>query len=354
MKQLSVVSCQSFVTAKQLFILVIFSLFTFHSSLSVAQAVEIRSKAAVVMEESTGRVLYGKNPNLKLPPASTTKLVTAMVVLDRMNLDNVVSISEKAANVSPVKADFRPNERVTVKTLLYAALIRSANDAAVALAEAVAGSEHDFVELMNQKVLSLGISDSRFANASGLPGGEQYTTVYDLSRIMKRAMRYRTIRDIINTKAGFVATEDGRSIFLKNINKLLWSDDSMLGGKTGYTRKAGHCFVSAGEHYNDMVIVAVLGAPNRETMWRESELLMEKGFSIKDRKEEPVIYFTRSDYNGSVKKASYNAQGIGEKKTYIKKKAKNSKPALKKAAKNKKIRPGNSKIASQINAKNEG
>ncbi len=354
MKQLSAVSCQSFVTAKQLFIVVIFSLFTLHSSLSVAQAVEIRSKAAVVMEESTGRVLYGKNPNLKLPPASTTKLVTAMVVLDRMNLDDVVIISEKAANVSPIKADFRPNERVTVKTLLYAALIRSANDAAVALAEAVAGSEHDFVELMNQKVLSLGISDSRFANASGLPGGEQYTTVYDLSRIMKRAMRYRTIRDIINTKAGFVATEDGRSIFLKNINKLLWSDDSMLGGKTGYTRKAGHCFVSAGEHANDVVIVAVLGAPNRETMWRESELLMEKGFSIKDRKEEPVIYFTRSDYNGSVEKASYNAQGIGEKKTFIKKKAKNSKIALKKAAKNKKIRAGNSKIASQRNAKNEG
>lgn len=353
MKEQSSVASRKSSVAKILLFLILL-LFTVHYSLTAAQAVEIRSKAAVVMEESTGRVLYGKNPNLRLLPASTTKLVTAMVALDRMNLDDVVSISEKAANVSPIRADFRVNERVTVKTLLYAALIRSANDAAVALAEAVAGSEQDFVELMNQKVLSLGIMDSRFANASGLPGGEQYTTVYDLSRIMKRAMRYRTIRDIINTKAGFIATEDGRSIFLKNINKLLWSDDSMLGGKTGYTRKAGHCFVSAGEHFDDMIIVALLGAPNRETMWRESELLMEKGFSIKGRKEEPVIYFTRSDYNGSLEKASYNVQRKEGEKAFVKKKAKSSRQMLKKAAKNKKIKAGNSRLVSKKNAKNEG
>lgn len=351
-EHLSFVSRKS--SAAKILLFLILLLFTVHYLLTAAHAVEIRSKAAVVMEESTGRVLYGKNPNLRLLPASTTKLVTAMVALDRMNLDDVVSISEKAANVSPIKADFRVNERVTVKTLLYAALIRSANDAAVALAEAVAGSEQDFVELMNQKVLSLGITDSRFANATGLPGGEQYTTVYDLSRIMKRAMRYRTIRDIINTKAGFVATEDGRSIFLKNINKLLWSDDYMLGGKTGYTRKAGHCFVSAGEHSDDMIIVALLGAPNRETMWRESELLMDKGFSIKDRKEEPVIYFTRSDYNGSIEKASYDVQHKEGKKALVKKKAKSSRQMPKKAAKNRKIKADNSRLVLKKNAKNEG
>jgi len=136
----------------------------------VVSADDLHSRAAIVVEASTGRVLYGKNPNLRLPPASTTKLMTAMVTLDRLDVNDVVTISEKAANVSPIKAHFRAGEKVTVKTLLYAALLRSANDAAVALAEAVGGTEDKFAEMMNQKVLALGMSDTKFINATGLPG----------------------------------------------------------------------------------------------------------------------------------------------------------------------------------------
>lgn len=371
MKKLSVVSRQSSaikyqpavyiressVITKTMILIIGLLLFTIHFSLSAAYADEIRSKAAAIMEESTGRIMYGKNPNLKLPPASTAKLVSAMVVLDRVNVDEVVTISEKAANASPIKANFKAGEKVTVKTLLYAALIRSANDAAFALAETVAGSEEKFAELMNRKVLALGMSDTRFINSSGLPGQGQFTTVYDLARIMRHAMRYPIIRDIINTRASYATTEDGRTIFLKNINRLLWVDDSMIGGKTGYTRDARHCFVCAGEHGGDVVIVAVLGAPSREVLWKESEALMEKGFAIKDRKEEPVIYFTKADYDGSVQKASYKVKAPDVKKASYKKKNKYLKAKLNKGKankKNKRQKANNANIAFKGNGGNKG
>ncbi|MGD1076096.1 MAG: D-alanyl-D-alanine carboxypeptidase family protein [Thermodesulfovibrionales bacterium] len=305
------------------------SFLMFHYPLSASSAEEIRARAALVMEESTGRVLYGKNPNLRQPPASTTKLMTAMVILDRLDVQDVVTISERAANISPIKAHFRAGEKVTVKTLLYAALIRSANDAACALAEAGAGSDERFAELMNQKALALGMTDTRFVNPTGLPGGEQYTTVYDLAKMMRKALRYPLIREIMSTRVGNLTTENGRSFRLKNINKLLWEDDAVVGGKTGYTREAKHCFVCAGQQDNELVIVAVLGAPSREMLWRESEELLGKGFAVRNSQEEPVIYFTRSDYNTSVRKASYHTGSPEDKSVPHRKRTKKSGKGIK-------------------------
>lgn len=268
-------------------------------------AFDIQSKAAVVIEASTGRVLYGKNPNLRLPPASTAKLMTAMVTLDRLDPNETVTISEKAAKASPIKANFREGEKVTVKTLLRAALIKSANDAAYALSEAVAGSEEGFVELMNQKAMALGMSDTRFVNSTGLPDEGQHITAYDLARMLRHALRYNFIREVLNTKTERITTESGRTILLRNSNKLLWEDESVIGGKTGYTRVAKHCFVCASEIDGESVIVAVLGSPSRELLWRESELLISKGFNILKGEEEPGIFFERVDYEGALKKASY-------------------------------------------------
>jgi D-alanyl-D-alanine carboxypeptidase (penicillin-binding protein 5/6) len=307
---------------RRVLILAVFLLFAFHSLLSTAHAAEIRSKSAVAIEASTGRILYGKNPNLRLPPASTTKLMTAMVVLDRVTLSDTLVISERAATVSPVKAHFRAGEKVTVETLLSAALIKSANDAAYALAEGVGGSEERFVDLMNQKVIALGLSDTKFINATGLPGHGQYTTGYDLARMLRYALRYPLIKEIINTKASRISTEDGRAIFIKNSNRLLWADESMLGGKTGYTREAKHCFVCASEHANETVITALMGAPSRETLWKESEELMEKGFAIINGKEEPLMDFTRADYKASVQPAAYKVKTTEVKEGSHKKKAK--------------------------------
>jgi D-alanyl-D-alanine carboxypeptidase (penicillin-binding protein 5/6) len=285
----------------------------------VVHADEISSRAAIVMEASTGRILYGKNPNLKLPPASTTKLMTAMVVLDRIPPGSTVIISEGAARISRVKANLRAGETVTVETLLNAALIKSANDAAFALAEAVAGTEEKFVELMNQKVIALGLEDTCFINATGLPGYGQHTTSYDLAKMLRHALRYPLIKEIISTKASRISTEEGRPIFIRNSNRLLWEDESVLGGKTGYTREAKHCLVCASGQGNETVIAAILGAPSRGKLWRESEALLERGYKILQGREEPVMHFTRADYKTSVQPASYSEKISGVKEVPHKK-----------------------------------
>ena len=303
-------------------------LFTIHCSLFTASADEITSRAALVMEASTGRILFAKNPTLKLPPASTTKLVTAMVVLDRAQLNDTVTISEKAAKVPTLKETrFKEGEAVSVETLLSAALIRSANDAAFALAEAVASSEEKFVELMNKKVVAIGASDTKFINTTGLPGSGQRTTAYDLAKIMRHALKYPVIKEIIGTKETEISTNGGRTISLENTNRLLWSDEGAVGGKTGYTRAARHCFTYAGQRNGETVIVALLGAPSRTVLWNEAERLEVKGFEVISSNEQPVVYFTRADYEKSLKSSPWRS-GRGDKvqssrvKRYSKDKAK--------------------------------
>ncbi len=290
-------------------------LFIIHFLLpSAVFAEEVKSRAAVVMDAVTGRVLYAKNPDLSLLPASTTKLMTALVVVERAKLSDVTTISRKAANTPPTKVGFREGDKVTLETLLYAALVKSANDAAVALAEAVAGSEEEFVTLMNRKALAIGAEDTRFINANGLPGEGQHITAYDLAKIMRQAIKYPILKEILGTRTTEVSTEAGKSKLIRNTNKLLWSDEELLGGKTGYTRQARHCFVCAGERGNETIIVALLGAPSRDLLWKESEELMAFGINVINRSEEPVIYLTKSDGDAlKATKALYTEKGEGRK-----------------------------------------
>jgi D-alanyl-D-alanine carboxypeptidase (penicillin-binding protein 5/6) len=257
-----------------------------------AAADEISARAAVVIDGWSGKILYAKNPHLKLPPASTTKLVTSMVALDRISPDAVVKISEHAANTPSVAPHLRKGERMTVTDLLYLALMRSVNGAAVALAEAVAGSEDAFVTMMNEKMQSLDADNTRFVNASGLPGGDQYITAHDLARVMKESLGYPLIREIINTRTAHLVTPDGRRIFLRSTNHLLWTDDDLIGGKTGYTRAARHCFVCAAEKGPSLLIAAVLGESGREGLWHASALLLAKGSEVLALRSEPTIYFS--------------------------------------------------------------
>ena len=322
---------------------------------TAAFADEVRSRAAVVMDASTGKILYAKNPDLRCPPASTTKLMTALIVLENANLNDIVKISRKAAYVSPHKAGFKKGDEVTVEKLLYAALIGSANDAAVALAEAVAGSEAGFAKLMNRKALAIGAENTRFVNASGLPGPGQYTTASDLSKIMSYALKYSKLKEIIGTRVAEISTKNGNEIFLKNTNRLLWSEEDLVGGKTGYTRKARHCFVCAAERDNDTLVIALLGSPSRSDLWKETETLMGRGFEVIGNNEKPVIYLTKTDDNyPAVKKASYK----GRKNLKGKNKRSNSKPGdkfiAKKTGKQKKsVLVAKKKIRTKVIAKHK-
>ncbi len=297
-------------TGRNITLLFLLLLFTFHfppfTSASAAEPDDIKSKAAVVMDATTGRVLYAKNPDLRLLPASTTKLMTALVVLERAKLSDVTTVSRKAAGQPATRAGLKPGDRFTVENLLYAALMKSANDAAGALAEAVAGSEDRFVDLMNQKAVAIGATDTHYINANGLPGPGQYITAYDLAKIMREAIRYPVLKEILGTRVTEVSNERGRQIPIRNTNKLLWSDGDVLGGKTGYTRQARHCFVCAGERDKDTIIVALLGEPYRDLLWKESEILMAFGSRVLNKAEEPVIYLSKNEYSAAkATRASY-------------------------------------------------
>jgi len=342
----------------------VFLLLTVCFPLSNSLADDINSRAVVVMDK-TGKILYAKNPNLRLAPASTTKLMTAILAVEMSNLYDVVTISRNASHVSPHKAGFKEGDKVTVKTLLYAALLGSANDAAVALAEAVAGSEERFVDLMNSKAAEIGLRDTRFINPHGLPGPGQWITAYDLSEIMGYALRHPILKEIIGTRVAEVSTEKGNAIFLKNTNRLLWSDEDLVGGKTGYTRKARHCFVCAAERDRDIVIVAVLGSPSRDSLWQETELMVQKGFRMIANNEEPDIYFAKADYDDIyVKKASYRksprlgtAKKLIAKKTTGHRKTKmfaKKKTRTKRLAKTRNYKGKNFRVAEKVEAGNKG
>jgi len=237
----------------------------------------IRARSAVVVDAATEKVLYSKNPDRPLFPASTTKLMTAILAVENKPLSEIVMISNNASHAPPTKAGLREGSRVTVEGLLYAALVKSANDAAIALAEAVAGSEEDFVKQMNQKAASIGALNTRFINSTGLSGPGQYTTAVDLSRIMRYTLQYPKLREILRTLVARVETEEGKILSLRNTDTLLWSDDGIIGGKTGYTANAGHCFVCAAENGTKTVIVAVLGSSSRRALWKETERLIARG-----------------------------------------------------------------------------
>jgi len=236
----------------------------------------IKSRAAFSIDAATGKILFSKNSNRRLPPASTTKLMTSIVAIENEDLSMVVTISKRASRVPYPKVGFREGDQITIEGLLYAALLESDNNASVSLAEAVAGSEKRFVALMNKKALSIGAGDTKFINATGLPGPGQYTTALDLSKILGYALQIPKLREIIGTPEADITTERGKVFHLSSTDKLLWADERIIGGKTGYTHRAGHCFVCAAQDGIRTILVAILGSPSREKLWTETELLVSR------------------------------------------------------------------------------
>lgn len=304
---------------KKLFFVLFFSLLTLNSSFfTVVYADDVSARSALIMDASDGRVLFAKNPDLKQPAASTIKIMTAIVVSENANLDSVTTITSKAANQQPSKINLKKGDRIKIRELLYATLMESANDAATALAEAVAGSELKFVELMNRKALNIGATNTKYINANGLPGKGQYSTVSDLAKIMQYAIKIPVIKEILTTKVREISTEGGRTIFVRNTNRLLWADDDFQGGKTGFTRTARHCFVGASNKENKEIIISVLGAPSRPVLWSQSAMLFGRGSRISNMHEEPLIYITSRDpdIKKNKSKAPAKAASKGKSKKY--------------------------------------
>ncbi len=253
---------------------------------TVSGSTVLAAKAWILVDEND-TVITSKYPSAKLPPASTVKLVTAMVALDRLDPAAIATVSRKAKSTRSGRPRLREGEELTINDLLHLALMKSNNGAAVVLAEAAAGSEDAFVELMNQKAEEIGAHDTRFVTASGLPKGRQYTTARDLTTILKKALTYPLIRDILGKKVWMIRTTTGRELFLANTDNLLWRRSDIIGGKTGFTSNARHCFVGAVDTGKGLLYAAVLGAPSRWRLWQNTAKLADLGADLERERSLP-------------------------------------------------------------------
>lgn len=240
-------------------------------------APQVGADAAVIIEGSTGDVLYAKNLNKVRPPASTTKIMTAGLALRTEGLNRLVKISLKAGSVDESTMYLEPGQVLTVEELVYGALLRSGNDACVALAEDLAGDESSFAQRMTLQAHLLGAFDTNFCNSNGLPAQEHLTTAQDLALITRWALANQDFARIVSTKEKVIPSRDsGWNRYLKNTNKLLWEYPWADGVKTGTTRAAGSCLVASASKVGRQLIVVLLDSPNR---FKESKDLLEYGFS---------------------------------------------------------------------------
>jgi len=243
-----------------------------------ANGVPITHAASVVVADAeTYRVLYEKNATEIRQPASTQKLLTALLVAEAGNLDRKLVIQPGDTHVEPTKLGFKPGDVYTRRELLRVMLVHSVNDAAVALARDNAGSVEAFSRKMNARARELGMRNSHFVNPNGLPDPAQYSTARDMARLALAAGRNSTIRSMVSTKEVDFRYSDGRVRKFKNTNLILRDNPACTGMKTGYTKASGHCLISSATQNGRTVIVVVLGEQKRNRMWFDSDNLLAWG-----------------------------------------------------------------------------
>lgn len=239
---------------------------------------KINSRSAVVIDRKSKAVIYGKNENVKKAMASTTKIMTAMVVIQNTNLNNTVEISKKSAGTGGSRLGLKVGDKITVKDLLYGLLLRSGNDCAVALAEYVAGSVQEFSNLMNQNAQMLGLNNTHFITPHGLDEEEHYTTAYELAVLTDYALNNEVFAQIVNTKSYTININENTKT-LNNTNELLGNLNGVYGVKTGFTNGAGRCLVTSIKRGNLDIICVVLGADTKKDRTRDSAKLIEYTFN---------------------------------------------------------------------------
>lgn len=235
------------------------------------------------MDAATGNILYQHEADLRLPPASTTKVMTAILTLESgRKLTETLTVSKAATRVPATKLYLRPGQTLTIEDLLYGIMLSSANDASIVLAEGIGGSVEEFAELMTKRAHELGAANSQFTNPNGLTDTDHFSTARDLAILFRYAMRNATFREIVQTKISSVTSNTivkkktvARRISVRNHNRLLWNFNGAIGGKTGYTQAAQKCFVGAVTRNGVTLIVAILGARDQ---WGDTKRLLEYGF----------------------------------------------------------------------------
>lgn len=231
------------------------------------------AKSAVLIDAKSGAVLFEKNAHSRRPMASTTKIMTALAVIENAPCDKIIKVSPGAQGIEGSSIYLKSGEEITVLDLLYGLLLESGNDAATALAIGVFGSEEGCVEYMNKRAHDMGLVDTSFENVHGLDGEKHYTTAYELALLSKHAMQNSLFREIVSTKNYTTKGENPR--YFSNHNRLLYGFEGAVGIKTGYTSKAGRCLVSAAKFDNEEYIAVTLSDP---LDWNDHKEMHTYGF----------------------------------------------------------------------------
>jgi D-alanyl-D-alanine carboxypeptidase (penicillin-binding protein 5/6) len=263
------------------YLMVAVFLFSFATVTQAQPELQTTAESAVLMDASTGKILFEKNPDKELPPASVTKVMTLLVAIEALETGNAklndkVSTSENASKMGGSQIYLEPGEEMNLKTMLISIAVGSANDACVAVAEHIAGSHEAYVKMMNEKAAELGLKHTKFVNAHGLPTEGHYTSARDLAVMMREAVKYPLFNKLTLIKR--YDLRNGKFI-LNNTNKLLWWYRGAEGGKTGWTNEAKYCLASTAKRDNLRLIAVIMASPEPRSHFRESMKLYNYGFA---------------------------------------------------------------------------
>ena len=242
---------------------------TLQTSMSVENIPNINARHAIVLDRNSNTILYAKKEQETCKMASTTKIMTAIIVIENANLNDTVTISTKSAKTGGSRLGLSTGNTITVENLLYGLMMRSGNDAAVALAEYVGGSIEGFSDLMNKKAFELGLTSTHFVTPHGLDNDNHFTTAYDLALLTNYALSNSTFSKIVKTKT-YIITLNGYPKTLSNTNELLGNLNGVYGVKTGFTNGANRCLVTSCKRGNLDIICVVLGCDTKKDRTKDS------------------------------------------------------------------------------------
>lgn len=244
---------------------------------SHTEELNLNSRIAIAYDRKSGKVIWGKNENKRTAMASTTKIMTAIVLIENADLNQTITISAKSAGTGGSRLGLKKDDKILLKDLLYGLMLKSGNDAAVAIAETVGGSVEGFAELMNNKAQELKLENTHFVTPHGLDNPEHYTTAYELAKLADYAMKNETFAKVVNTK-NYTVTINGYPKNITNTNELLGYLNGVNGVKTGFTNNAGRCLVTSVNRNGFEIITVVLQADTKKFRTSDSVKLIEYAY----------------------------------------------------------------------------
>ena len=267
---------------QRIFAVLLLVLFAINGAGALAQTPvpAVSSPSVVLLDAKSGQVLAEKSAREKRPMASTTKMMTAIVVLKRKSLQDTAIVSPEAANAGGSELALNPGEQRTIEELLYGLMLRSANDAGIVLAEAAGESTSNFANLMNEEAKSIGARQTNFVNPHGLYDPNHFSTAYDLALIARHGLKNPVFARLVSTKEQPISWPGSPNpVILRNRNKLLWQYPDANGVKTGHVNESGYCLVGAAKKNGVQLITVVLGAPTSKVTYEDTIKLLEYGFN---------------------------------------------------------------------------